>query len=785
MSAIKLRKPKIKPPRKLGADTAIEETWKLFSEAVREIFNHRASNLSYEENYRYAYNLVLYKNGHVLYDGLRGLITENLDKLAKKDIVPAFPATGNADPVQQSQEGERLLNALRDVWEDHSQGMSRIRDLVKYMDKNYTVTAKVLPIWDAGVQLFLQRIIRSPAYNICSHIINCILTQIHIERDGYTITRSSMKGCVDILLQIVDIDNGLSVYKTDLEPRVLQESKAFFEAECERLLEVCDAPEYLRRAEAHLASEAARTQNYLSYDTHAPLQRIVEDYLLRAQFHTIMAMPSSGIDNMIDTDKIEDLARLYRLFKIVPTEMPVLKKALKNSIAARGKTVNDASGEGEGGGEDEEEPQEVQGKGKGKERARPAKAGREQSAAVASKWVQDVLDLQDLFDRVLKLAFGNEVELQTAINEAFESFINLNPKAPEFISIFMDENLKKGLKGKSDEEVEVLLDKTIGVFRFITEKDVFERYYKTHLAKRLLNGRSISDDAERGMLAKLKVECGFQFTQKLEGMFHDMKLSAETMAAYKESVTRPSIDISVQVLTSTFWPMTHGVTPCTFSAEMNQAITSFERYYLSRHSGRRLTWQAAMGSADVRATFKARKHDLNVSTYALVVLLLFENVDEGGFLTYDEIKLATSIEDVELRRTLQSLACAKFKVLKKHPPSREVAQTDSFSFNNDFTAPLQRIKIGTVASRAENDDQRKETMERVDEERKHQTDACIVRVMKDRKRMTHNDLINEATAQLAKRFQPNPAQIKKRIEALIEREYLDRGEDKKSYIYLA
>lgn len=91
---------------------------------------------------------------------------------------------------------------------------------------------------------------------------------------------------------------------------------------------------------------------------------------------------------------------------------------------------------------------------------------------------------------------------------------------------------------KSDIEVEGILDKTITVFRYITEKDVFERYYKGHLAKRLLLGRSVSDDAERGMLAKLKVECGFQFTQKLEGMFHDMKISAETMQAYRSHLAK-------------------------------------------------------------------------------------------------------------------------------------------------------------------------------------------------------------------------------------------------------
>jgi cullin 3 len=81
------------------------------------------------------------------------------------------------------------------------------------------------------------------------------------------------------------------------------------------------------------------------------------------------------------------------------------------------------------------------------------------------------------------------------------------------------------------------------VFRYLSEKDVFERYYKGHLSKRLLYGRSVSDDAERGMLAKLKVECGYQFTQKLEGMFHDIKLSDDTMVLYKKHLNSTTVCI--------------------------------------------------------------------------------------------------------------------------------------------------------------------------------------------------------------------------------------------------
>ena len=175
-----------------------------------------------------------------------------------------------------------------------------------------------------------------------------------------------------------------------------------------------------------------------------------------------------------------------------------------------------------------------------------------------------------------------------------------------------------------------------------------------------------------------------------------------------------------------------------------KAAKSFEMYYLSKHTGRRLTWQPSMGTADVRVQFRSRKHDLTVSTIALVILLLFENLEEDEFLMYEvsyprtfasrpehdtfrtcskEIKTATNIPDNELSRNLQSLACGKYKILKKHPPGRDVNRGDSFSFNNDFTSSLQKIKISTVSSKVESTEERKETHDRIDEERRHQTEV--------------------------------------------------------------
>lgn len=90
----------------------------------------------------------------------------------------------------------------------------------------------------------MKHIIRPP---IQDHVTSAILSLIQIERDGYVISRSVVKECVDVLLHLSVDHDAKTVYKRDLEPAVLTASETFYSAEGKRLLETCDAPEYLRR----------------------------------------------------------------------------------------------------------------------------------------------------------------------------------------------------------------------------------------------------------------------------------------------------------------------------------------------------------------------------------------------------------------------------------------------------------------------------------------------------------------------------------------------------------
>jgi cullin 3 len=142
------------------------------------------------------------------------------------------------------------------------------------------------------------------------------------------------------------------------------------------------------------------------------LRKILEQNLLTVHLSTVINMPNSGLDAMIDHDKKDDLSRLYRLFVMVPAGLPTLRRALRESIIRRGKELATASATGGadvGGDEDAEDA-----KSKGKAKAPNVGA---QTLQIALKWVQDVLDLKDKFDALWTQAFQNDREIESSINE--------------------------------------------------------------------------------------------------------------------------------------------------------------------------------------------------------------------------------------------------------------------------------------------------------------------------------------------------------------------------------
>jgi len=207
----------------------------------------------------------------------------------------------------------------------------------------------------------------------------------------------------------------------------------------------------------------------------------------------------------------------------------------------------------------------------------------------------------------------------------------------------------------------------------------------------------------------------------------------------------------------------------------------FKKFYLNKHNGRKLQWQPNLGHCLLKARFADDvQKELHVSLFQTLVLLLFNEKEDWAL---EEIKTHTNIEDGELRRTLQSLACGKARVIVKNPKGKDVADGDHFVFNDSFNQPRYRIKINEIQMR-ETEQEQQQTTEQVFQDRQYQIDAAIVRVMKMRKSISHNMLISELFAQL--RFPAKAADLKKRIESLIDRDYMCRDkDDSNQYNYVA
>ena len=172
---------------------------------------------------------------------------------------------------------------------------------------------------------------------------------------------------------------------------------------------------------------------------------------------------------------------------------------------------------------------------------------------------------------------------------------------------------------------------------------------------------------------------------------------------------------------------------------------------------------------------------MSVSTYQMCILMLFNDKQK---VTYHDLLQNMQISDTDLKSQLIPLC--QFKILTKNPVGKEFKMDDQFRVNFAYSNNAIKIKVPIMYSKAQKQAESIDLSNKVDDDRKHIIDATVVKVMKSRKRLDHNTLIAESTKILTNKFQPDPQAIKKRIEGLIEREYMERDkEDRRYYKYMA
>lgn len=697
--------------------------------AVTAIYQKKGVQQSLEELYRSVESLCIHKRAPESFRRLK----EQCDQHVSSILQTLAGLVASRDPVE-------FLNDMNSAWAAHRQEVFTIRGLYLYLERTHVIhDPETRSIWDMGLMFFRRYFLKH--VQVKEGTTKGLLVLIQRQRLGELVPREIIKTLLRMLIS-------LGLYKDGFETRFMEASGTFYRVEAARNIQDRSLFHYLAHVKKRLREEEERASQDLDGSSREGLMRLARHHLIYS--HTASMLNKAFAEPLASGP---DFTAMYTYFGSVDA-LPQLKDALEAYCKNTGSRIV----------EDGLQPEAIKG----------------------HSMVEGLLHLKTTVDQLLQASFQRNSAFKSAIKTSFEHVINEKENKPaELVAKFLHKKLHTGSKD-TEEELEKLLEQIMCLFRFIQEKDLFLAFYKKDLAKRLLLNKSANQQAELAMIAKLKTECGANFTSKLEGMFKDMALSGDVMKDFNQQ--QPSempFDLNVQVLTTGSWP-SYPETPLKLPRLVAAAQETFKAYYLGKNSGRKLVWVNQLGTCVLRANFPKGRKELAVSGAQATVLMLF-NSKPSAVLNFSQIKELSGLAADELKLVLRSLACSKGvnPLLKKPSKSREVKPTDMFKVNQQLQHKLIRIKINRLQAQ-ETKEEQKRTTSRVFQDRQYAVDAAVVRIMKSRKTLSHALLMAEVVKQLTGKFAPSFAEVKKRIGSLLEREYIERDPDNpQTYNYVA
>ncbi|KAF7848304.1 hypothetical protein BT93_L2113 [Corymbia citriodora subsp. variegata] len=668
-----------------------------------------------------------------LYDKYR----ESLEEYLKSTVLPSL----------REKRDKFLLREFVKMWANH-------KVMVRWVSRLFFGRRSLQSLNEVGLTCLRELVYQE----LKVKVRDAVISLIDKEREGEQIDqidRALLKNILDIF---VEIGMGqMDYYENDFEAALLKHSAAYYSRKASSWILEDSCPDYMLKAEQCLKREKDRFSHHLHSSSEPKLLQKVQHELLTVYASQLLEKEHSGCHALLRDDKVEDLSRMFRLFSKIPKGLDPVTNIFKQHVTAEGTALVKQA---------------------------------EDAASSKKVFMRRVIELHDKYVAYVNDCFQNHTLFHKALKEAFEVFCNKGvggSSSAELLATFCDNILKKGGSEKlSDEAIEEMLEKVVKLLAYISDKDLFAEFYRKKLARRLLFDKSANDDHETSMLMKLSQPLGELWTSKIEEMVEDWTWSAkENQTVFKDYLSNnpnayPGIDLTVTILTADSWP-SYKSFDLNLPEEMVKCVEVFGEFYQRKTEHRKLTWIYSLGTCNIIGNFEPKTMELMVTPCQASALLLFNSSDR---LSYSEIMTQLNLTDDDVGRLLHSLSCAKYKILNKEPNTKTISPTDFFEFNSKFTDKMRRIKIPLPPVDEKKKviedapvDEKKKVIEDVGKDRRYAIGASIVRIMKSRKVLGHQQLVMECEEQLGRMFKPDSKAIKKRIEDLITRDYLERDKD--------
>ena len=597
---------------------------------------------------------------------------------------------------------EALLTFYIREWDRYTSAAKYNHHLFKYLNRHwvkreidegkkdvYDVYTLHLVVWRDDLFMKLHE-----------KVMNAVLKMVEKQRNGETIEQAKVKSIVDsfVSLGLDESDSTkstLDVYRFYFEKPFLNATATYYKQESQAFTTENSVVEYMKKAETRLEEEKNRVGLYLHPDIMSPLMKTCLEVLV-ADHSTLLR---EEFQRLLDTDRQADLARMYRLLQRIQGGLDPLRTRFETHVRKAGEdAVEKVAADGE--------------------------------SLEPKIYVDALLEVHSRYASLVNEAFAGESEFVRSLDSACKEFVNRNKicststtRSPELLAKYSDNLLKRSAKNAEEADLENMLTQIMTVFKFIEDKDVFQKFYSRMLAKRLVHTNSASEEAEISMIGKLKEACGFEYTNKLQRMFTDIQTSKDLNTNYKTwqgnvldaDELKKAVDASYNILGTGFWPLQPPNTNFLPPQELVKTFERFQKFYFEKHSGRKLTWLWQLCKGEIRATYvKGAKipYTFQVSTYQMAVLLLFNDADH---LAYEEIERATALSADWLDPSLAVLV--KAKVLLPSPEDGKPAKGTTYALNYNFKNKKFKVNLN-IAVKSEQTKETEETHKTIEEDRK-------------------------------------------------------------------
>lgn len=449
------------------------------------------------------------------------------------------------------------MHCWSNKWNNYNLIIKGLSKLFMYLDRFYTPnTESVLPLREQGYKLYREVIFDTFHMNIRQ----CILECINKERNNIIQDRHIVQQNVNVFIELgtytqhgtatatntntnnihAQHSRKLELYINTLEKFIIDDTIEFYKLVSQQWLNDDSCMTYLDKCDSVLQAETQRCESYLHRNTIEPLTRASYNELLHNHQSVLLNKPT-GLNYMLDNKLLNDLSKLFKLYRIESNDLELISVMFSEFIKSKGLAILEKAKSSNAAINNEKQHNDKNNddtqisdsntvysntntttptNSSISSTAAPSDRSKSSSTTdnVNHKLVSDLIQLHSDYNNIVSQCFDKVQIMQKSLKRAFEDFINMDNRVSKLLAKYANDVLRKNSKVEHIVSISNTLENIVFLYGYIQDKDVFEHDYQIYLAQRLLKNECDSEHAEKEMIAKLKSQCGYQWTNKLEGM---------------------------------------------------------------------------------------------------------------------------------------------------------------------------------------------------------------------------------------------------------------------------